>query len=695
VATIDKLIVEFGKRGDNEVVNALKKIKNEFNSTDKATSALSGTFTKLAGITAGVLGFHKLVQYGLESIHMAGEQEAAYSRLNQALKTSGQYTEETTASLDAFTKSIYQNSTYSKQAIVDTEALMVNMGAMGDQIEKGTLAAANLAAATGMDLNQAARQVAKTLGGLSGELGEQLSSVTKLTRAQREAGAAIDLVNERYKDQAFALSSTYSGALDVLIENWNDYRKTLAESYTKSEATRQSLQVLNTAVLNLTNSTESGTTLGQAFAKTLGYITTIAGNAVWAFGNLAKGILLAKAGLQTIASAILDEDSILAKWGSTIDDTFKQIVEVDGVIEKWGGGLLQLGFQLDNISTNTKKVEAVTKVAGEAIKKSGVDAKLAAEQLKNYRKIQGELKKVLEASLDPTEQIALKYMRMEMHLEGLVRKNKLTIESYRKLISLLDEAREKEGTEAVGEEWAKRAESVLKVYTNTPLDRQIKASEKAKKAADELSKSYVAAGEALENFATGVGQNAMMTFADTSLQMFELMGEAGENMTRNIGMLFLQMVNQILKGIMAQAAAKALMELAEGFAALGLTFGIPNPASIAHFTAAGIFSAIAAGAFAGSAGVSYSIGKSRREGSRQHGDPYVSRTGMYLLHEGERVVPRHENTTQNNYGGNVTIQINATDAASFTKDVLMKIEDAVRRNITLPNGSTARAAIRA
>lgn len=54
-------------------------------------------------------------------------------------------------------------------------------------------------------------------------------------------------------------------------------------------------------------------------------------------------------------------------------------------------------------------------------------------------------------------------------------------------------------------------------------------------------------------------------------------------------------VGQLAIGIGRQAAIKLPFAIAEGFSALGLTGGIPNPASTAHFTAAKIYAAIAVG----------------------------------------------------------------------------------------------------
>jgi hypothetical protein len=72
------------------------------------------------------------------------------------------------------------------------------------------------------------------------------------------------------------------------------------------------------------------------------------------------------------------------------------------------------------------------------------------------------------------------------------------------------------------------------------------------------------------------------------VQSFVLYGTAGTSVRK--------VTAEILAGIAAQAAIKAVFELAEGFAALALAFfGLPNagPSASAHFAAAAIYGSIA------------------------------------------------------------------------------------------------------
>lgn len=68
----------------------------------------------------------------------------------------------------------------------------------------------------------------------------------------------------------------------------------------------------------------------------------------------------------------------------------------------------------------------------------------------------------------------------------------------------------------------------------------------------------------------------------------------------------LQMISSAAFSIATQAGFKAIFEYAEGMAALGVTWGVPNPSSIAHFAAATTYAGIAA--IAGGVGVVAGLG---------------------------------------------------------------------------------------
>lgn len=117
---------------------------------------------------------------------------------------------------------------------------------------------------------------------------------------------------------------------------------------------------------------------------------------------------------------------------------------------------------------------------------------------------------------------------------------------------------------------------------NQAADAQRKLNESIRNAPFEMMKS------AAVDFATG-----MVGVFDAVIQGEKSFGEA-----------MLSMLKSLAFSVMGMAAVQALQQYAEGTAALATTWGIPNPKSIAHFAAAGMFTALAGGAALAGLGIS-------------------------------------------------------------------------------------------
>lgn len=109
----------------------------------------------------------------------------------------------------------------------------------------------------------------------------------------------------------------------------------------------------------------------------------------------------------------------------------------------------------------------------------------------------------------------------------------------------------------------------------------------------------------VSNFAGGAIGSMTQGLADMGAQWL-ITGEFS-------GKAALQMLAASALHIATEAGFKAIFEVAEGYAALATTWGVPNPSSIAHFTAAGVYGTVAG--IAGGAGVGLALGARAMGGS--------------------------------------------------------------------------------
>ena len=80
-----------------------------------------------------------------------------------------------------------------------------------------------LAAATGMSLDTAVKNLAKTFGGMTGRLGESIPQLKELTKEQLQNGEAVKYVLDNYKGYAETAAKKGLGSMKQLQNAWGDF----------------------------------------------------------------------------------------------------------------------------------------------------------------------------------------------------------------------------------------------------------------------------------------------------------------------------------------------------------------------------------------------------------------------------------------------------------------------------------------
>lgn len=158
---------------------------------------IDSAITKIgqAGLVAGAA----LAAFMAKGVASFKVQEDAVNRLNQAMVNNGDFTREASNDLQKFASELQKVSTFGDEAIIGQLALAKSFGVSNEEAKKMVQAAANLSAATGMELESAVKNLGKTFAGMTGELGESVPALRNLTAEELKAGAAIDLVAEKFK----------------------------------------------------------------------------------------------------------------------------------------------------------------------------------------------------------------------------------------------------------------------------------------------------------------------------------------------------------------------------------------------------------------------------------------------------------------------------------------------------------------
>lgn len=160
-----------------------------------------------------------LAAFGVVALKNADTQQQAEQRLLTALKGRTDIQQR----LIAQAAELQSRSVLGDKVVIGQQAYLASLGMTEEQIGRVIEASAQLSAATGMTLDSAVKNLAKTFGGLTGELGESIPKLKELTVEQLKNGEAVDFILENYKGFAESAAQTALGPLRQLNNAWGDF----------------------------------------------------------------------------------------------------------------------------------------------------------------------------------------------------------------------------------------------------------------------------------------------------------------------------------------------------------------------------------------------------------------------------------------------------------------------------------------
>lgn len=160
-----------------------------------------------------------LAALGAVALKNADTQQQAELRLLTALKGRTDIQQR----LIAQAAELQSRSVLGDEVVIGQQAYLASLGMTEEQIGRVIEASAQLSAATGMTLDSAVKNLAKTFGGLTGELGESIPKLKELTVEQLKNGEAVDFILENYKGFAESAAQTALGPLRQLNNAWGDF----------------------------------------------------------------------------------------------------------------------------------------------------------------------------------------------------------------------------------------------------------------------------------------------------------------------------------------------------------------------------------------------------------------------------------------------------------------------------------------
>ena len=209
-----------------EIQKALRKVNDSVENLDVKTKKVGKGFSELSGLLKKVgivASFTAVVGASKKAIDAFSQQEKAVISLNQALQSTGQFSEQVSAALQQNASDLQNITTFGDEGIIQATATLQSFAKTltGAELKSGQQAIVALAAATGTSLESAAQALGKTLGSATNslkdygvELDVNASASDKLAAAQQQL--------QPFFDQAKAQTDTLEGSYKQLSNSTGD-----------------------------------------------------------------------------------------------------------------------------------------------------------------------------------------------------------------------------------------------------------------------------------------------------------------------------------------------------------------------------------------------------------------------------------------------------------------------------------------
>jgi hypothetical protein len=357
----------------------------------------------LIGIAAAVGSFHAIKAVLHESVTAAMNNEAAINSLVQSMRNSGIANEEAKNRFLELGEAIQKTTTIDDDMVYSMGKLAYNFARSSEQAEKMTKAAIELSAATGVSLEGAVQQLGMTLEGNIGRLGRTVPALRGVSESSLRAGAALDIVMQRFAGSEAAKMNTFAGALANTGNKFEDIWKALGSLITNSPALTAAIKVFGDLFGKMADSIKEFGKSGDVVGTVLIYVVKFA-EAVNTFMIAPLELLynVANAVFSFIIELVYSVINGFVEIGGLIAD----LADMAGIS---AGGLIQTLQNMRNLSREVfSELEADTTNAANNVLNFDVSGKSAIfledlrRTMENAQKITVPAMKKIGQELDST-----------------------------------------------------------------------------------------------------------------------------------------------------------------------------------------------------------------------------------------------------------------------------------------------------
>lgn len=258
----------------------MKAVKNTAKTTGKAIGVGMAAGAGTAAI--GIVALNKVIS---ESVALANVQEEAEVKLAAVLKATGEAAGYNTQELTAMAGSMQGVTTVGDETIISGMSILATFKEVRKEgFERATMAALDMSAVMGTDLNSSVVQIGKALNdpikGLSSlsRVGvsfteQQKDQIAVLQESGDIMGAQSIILKElesQFGGTAAALRDNFKGAVTAASNSWGDLQEQIGFTITKNEFFIESAKLAETVFNGWTGDIKDNKEAMNALAKAVG-----------------------------------------------------------------------------------------------------------------------------------------------------------------------------------------------------------------------------------------------------------------------------------------------------------------------------------------------------------------------------------------------------------------------------------------
>lgn len=325
----------------NEAKKTAKNVQGEFSASKLISGVAIGNVLASAVISGFRTAFNGISGLIKTSVNAAAQNEVNISRLNSALINTGQFSKAASDSLVGLSEQLQQFSSFSSDAILNAESLLLQIGRIGkDQMPAATQATLDLASALRIDLDSAARLVAKSAAGNVEAFKKYGITINKGFTDTQTFANALQTLQQRFGGSAARDVDTFVGITTQLGNAYNQVTQEFGKIITNSPTVIAVFKIITKAFNDLSTYIKTISGSGDIF-KTLTDSATKVGLMLINFVVMPIEVVVSS--IETMLSAILTFASaiptiyaklassvtnILNKFGLVSDETKQKLQSV-------------------------------------------------------------------------------------------------------------------------------------------------------------------------------------------------------------------------------------------------------------------------------------------------------------------------------------------------------------------------------